>query len=260
MRPERVDSYLARFGADRATPLDELQRRHLEHVPFENLSIHLGEPIGLSEDALFDKVVERHRGGLCYEMNGLFGMLLGALGARVDLVGARVWGGESFGPPLDHALLVVTWPGASERQLVDVGFGRFTDRPLRWDDRERQTDDAGTFQLTDVADSPGLVDVWSGDVPTCRIDPRPLALEDFAPMCWYQQTSPDSHFTAGPTCSRRDGHGRITIAGDLLIRTRDGERTETRLDGDETILAAYVEHFGFRPARVPSAHGRPRGD
>jgi len=260
MDPARVDAYLERFGADRATPLDELQRRHLERVPFENLDIHLGQPITLTEDALFDKVVERKRGGFCYELNGVFGMLLEALGARVDLVGARVWVDGAFGPPLDHALLIVTWPGAAARQLVDVGFGRFTVRPLQFDGREPQIDDAGTFRITDVEESPGLVDVWNGDTPACRIDPRPLALADFAPMCWYQQTSPASHFTVGPTCSRLDGNGRVTIAGDLLIRTTGGERTETRLEGDEAILDAYDEHFGFRPPRVPSAHGRPRGD
>src|SRR5258705_7116675 len=49
--------------------LRELQKAHLISVPFENLSIHSGEPIVLEEDALFAKVVFRRRGGVCYELN-----------------------------------------------------------------------------------------------------------------------------------------------------------------------------------------------
>jgi arylamine N-acetyltransferase len=39
-------------------------------VPFENLSIHLAEPISLDERDLIDKIVRRRRGGFCYELNG----------------------------------------------------------------------------------------------------------------------------------------------------------------------------------------------
>src|SRR5215831_11213210 len=70
---QRLDAYLERIGASRlarpnADALHDLQRRHLLTVPFENLSIHLGEPIALDEDAMFEKVVERRRGGFCYEL------------------------------------------------------------------------------------------------------------------------------------------------------------------------------------------------
>jgi N-hydroxyarylamine O-acetyltransferase len=60
--------YLERIGLAGPVPADLagltlLHERHLATVPFENLSIHLGEPIVLTEEALLDKVVRRHRGG-----------------------------------------------------------------------------------------------------------------------------------------------------------------------------------------------------
>ena len=256
MDDAQVDDYRARFDADRSTPRDELQRRHLEHVPFENLDIHLGESIDLAEEALFDKIVRRRRGGFCYELNGLFALLLEALGASVDRVGARVWGVGGFGPPLDHMHLVVTWPGSPQRWLADVGFGRFTHRPLRWDCRDPQHDEAGSFRIAPADDDPGCFDVWSGETRQCRTDPRPLALTDFEPTSWFQQTSPASHFREGPMCSRLDGGGRVTIAGNLLILTRDGERTEVRLGTEAEVLAAYREHFGLSLPRVPSLGDR----
>ena len=42
-----IDAYLERIGASRESTLAELQHRHLLSVPFENLSIHLGEEIEL---------------------------------------------------------------------------------------------------------------------------------------------------------------------------------------------------------------------
>src|SRR3569833_4073382 len=80
-----ADAYLTRSGAKRPARPDAeaLRERHLRHlltVPFENLSIHLGEDIVLDSAALVAKVVERRRGGFCYELNGAFAALLSALG------------------------------------------------------------------------------------------------------------------------------------------------------------------------------------
>jgi len=53
----QVDAYLARIGIARPTTADArslaaLQRAHLRAVPFENLSIGLGEPVVLEPEAL----------------------------------------------------------------------------------------------------------------------------------------------------------------------------------------------------------------
>ena len=94
MDHETVVAYLDRVGV--ATPavsdaagLRTLHRAHQLTVPFENLSIHLAEPISLDEPDLIDKIVRRRRGGFCYELNGAFALLLEALGAQVSRVGAR---------------------------------------------------------------------------------------------------------------------------------------------------------------------------
>jgi N-hydroxyarylamine O-acetyltransferase len=81
---------------------------HLLAVPFENLSIHLGELIVLDQAGLVTKVARMHRGGFCYELNGAFAALLTALGFRVSLLSARVFGaGKRPGPPFDHMTLRV---------------------------------------------------------------------------------------------------------------------------------------------------------
>jgi N-hydroxyarylamine O-acetyltransferase len=245
--------YLARIGArppaaPDAAALRELHRRHLETVPFENLSLHLGEPVPLDEDALVDKIVRRRRGGFCYELNGAFAALLTALGYDVRLLAASVFGDDgTLSPPFDHLVLLVD---LDERYLVDVGFGAHALHPLRRDWPEAQDDPAGSFLVLDAPG--GDVDVLMDGVRQYRAEPRARRIEDFARPAWWHAHSPESHFRSGPRCSRATATGRVTIRGDRLMETVHGERTETTLAGDGEILAAYEKHFGFTLPRVPT--------
>ncbi|MFD3354534.1 arylamine N-acetyltransferase family protein [Streptomyces fradiae] len=156
--PERVDAYLRRIGAERPdhpteAALRELQLRHLEAVPFENLSVHLREDVVLDAAALVGKVVDRGRGGFCYELNGAFAALLRALGYGVELLQARVYGDDGRpGIPYDHlALRVRAADGGGRAWLTDVGFGDHSHFPLDLDERGEQKDPAGVFRIVEAA-------------------------------------------------------------------------------------------------------------
>src|SRR3954449_10575712 len=56
MDRSQVDSYLKRIGDHDPESLADLQWAHQRTVPFENLSIHLGEEIVLAEQPLYDKI------------------------------------------------------------------------------------------------------------------------------------------------------------------------------------------------------------
>ena len=109
-----VPAYLNRINyhgglMPNAETLCGLHTAHLLAVPFENLDIHLGRPIVLEEDALFDKIVTRRRGGFCYELNGLFAGLLRELGFDVTRLAAGVINSTGdFSPIFDHLTLMVT--------------------------------------------------------------------------------------------------------------------------------------------------------
>ena len=257
---ETAAAYLRRIAvsppvtADAAT-VRRLHRAHQIAVPFENLSIHLSEPISLEESDLVDKIVQRRRGGFCYELKGLFALLLEALGASVTRVAARVHGDSGFGPPFDHLALIVRPADGSGPWLADVGFGRHSDYPLLLDRRAGQDDPAGEFLLADAPD--GDLDVLRDGRPQYRIELRERALDDFVPTCWWQQTSPRSHFTEGTICSRLTEDGRVSISGRTLIQTSGTARTERQLDGDDALLAAYREHFGITLRHVPSRSAPP---
>jgi N-hydroxyarylamine O-acetyltransferase len=249
----RVARYLDRIGvAPGGEPdigrLADLQERHLHAVPFENLSVHLSEPVELIPDALVDKIVERNRGGFCYELNGAFGALLTALGYDVTMLSARAATLDGFGPPFDHLALRVDVDG--EPWLADVGFGRFSHRPIRLAERGEQKDPAGTFLVTEEPD--GDLTVLLNGAREYRLETRPRTLADFEPTCWWHRTSPKSHFTRSLVCSRLTDTGRVTLSGRTLIVTGEEGKREQVLDSDADVLDAYRRHFGISLDTVPT--------
>src|SRR5215467_8747035 len=254
MDHQTVAAYLNRAGVTGPTAGDAAGLRTLHHahqltVPFENLSIHLAEPISLDERDLIDKIVRRRRGGFCYELNGAFALLLEALGAHVSRVAARVYGEEGLSPPFDHLALIVRPADGGGPWLADVGFGSHSDYPLLLEARDDQDDPAGRFRLADA--EAGDIDVLKDGKPEYRLETRERSLADCVPTCWFQQTSPLSHFTRSTICSRLTPGGPVSISGRMLIQTQDGTRTEQQLDTDDELLAAYQDHFGIALRRVP---------
>jgi len=247
-----VSSYLARIGYTGSTaPTVEVLRAvhfaHLLTVPFENLDIELGREIVVDQNVTVGKVVELWRGGFCYELNGAFAALLRAMGFKVTLISARVarekGGGE--GPEFDHLTLRVD---LGEPWLADVGFGESFLEPLRLEAATEQVDPAGRFRLVrrgerfelEKADTAGR---WKRQYSFTLL---PRRMEDFAAMCQYHQTSPDSSFTQNRLCTLATADGRITLSGMKLIVTRSGSREETMLSSDEETTTVLRERFGIR--------------
>ena len=130
-----------------------------------------------------------------------------------------------------------------------MGFGSHSDYPLLTEARDDQDDPAGRFRLADAG--AGDIDVLKDGRPQYRIETRERSLADCVPTCWWQQTSPLSHFTRGTICSRLTPGGRVSISGRMLIQTQGGTRAEQQLDTDDVLLAAYRDHFGIVLSRVP---------
>jgi N-hydroxyarylamine O-acetyltransferase len=248
-----VKAYLERINysgplAPDAETLRALHVAHLQSVPFENLSIHAGEPIVLEDEALFAKIVGHARGGFCYENNGLFAALLRALGFEVSMLSAEVANAEGgFSLPFDHMTLLVT---LEQRRLADVGFGDSFVEPLLFDERGKQVQGRHAYRITHEGDYFVMArrdaggGVWKAQY---RFTLQPHTYEDYAERCQYQQTSPESHFTRERICSRATPEGgRVTLSGMRFIETdARGERRERLLSNEEEYAAVLREHFGI---------------
>jgi arylamine N-acetyltransferase len=140
-----VEAFLQRLGVKHQAPpssdqLSLLHRAFVERVPYETLHIHLGRYWGgwVSTDpvAAARRIVEEHRGGYCYHLNGAFALLLTALGYQVrrQMAATRLCGEDRFGPWGDHLALTVHGLPAPDNTeggwFVDVGLGDALHGPL----------------------------------------------------------------------------------------------------------------------------------
>ncbi|NOX24248.1 MAG: arylamine N-acetyltransferase [Actinobacteria bacterium] len=240
--PDRVTRYLARIGAGPVTAptLDALARlahAHVTTIPFENLDIHLENPISLVPEEVVDKLTLDNRGGFCYELNGAFAALLVSLGYEVDLLEARVFNDSRLGPRFDHVTICVYLDEAE--WLVDVGFGTLIPAPIRID----ELGSAGPFYLAPTESD--WIDLVNNGNPQYRFDRTPHPLVHFAPTCIFHQTSVDSLFTKKTICTLPNERGKVTISGRDLIVTVDGVKDRREISDDDELRALYQSEFGM---------------
>jgi len=191
-------------------------------------------------------LVERRRGGFCYEANGLFAALLRTLGFNVTTLSAEVANPDgSFGPPFDHMTLMVS---LEQRWLVDVGFGDSFREPLLLDEHTDQVQDNRAYRLLPCGAQMVRMQrddnfEWNSQY---RFTLNACAYEDFAEMCRFHQTSPQSHFTQRRICSLATETGRITLSDMHFIRTTEKVgREERTISSWEEYSKILRDQFGI---------------
>ena len=224
------DEYLARIKYEgplipSLETLQGLHRAHVMTVPFENLDIHLGRSISLAPADLFRKIVVERRGGYCFELNGLFALLLEALGIAVTRLAARVCSGAEGVRPRSHQLLMVKM--GTSVWIVDVGFGgQGLLEPLTLAVGEERQQGRECFRLVTGERGEYLLQgerdgAWA-DLYSFGLDPcLPV---DYLFANYYHSHSPDSIFTQQRICTMPTPEGRTTLSG-MELKIRTGEKT-----------------------------------
>ncbi|MCL1600982.1 MAG: arylamine N-acetyltransferase [Actinomycetia bacterium] len=243
--------YLRRIGLSEAPTVDVrglelLQRAHLTAVPFENLDVYARRGVETSLDWSLPKIVERRRGGWCFELNGAFSSLLTDLGFDVRHRGATVLLQPGSGY-VSHLALEVT---LDVPYLVDVGFGDTFIKPLRLDLREPQDGGSGVFLITADGDFSTLflVEEHGSHTPQYRLEPSQWHLEDFDSASERLQTDPSGSWTEKRFATRllKSGPDRVTLLQERIKFRIDGEWTE-RLVAAEDWEAELSRWFGMAP-------------
>jgi N-hydroxyarylamine O-acetyltransferase len=250
--PLDLDRYFKRIGytGPQAATLDvlrDLQRLHPLSIAFENLDPLTGRRVHLDLPALVDKLIERRRGGYCFEQNRLFAQVLTQLGFDVTPLIARVlWGREPDAvTPRTHMLLSVAIDG--EAWVADVGFGAVTlTAPLRLITGVPQPTTHELFRFADAAHGQYDLEVNSADmwVKTYRFDLQRAEWIDYEVSNWYTSTHPESFFTTSLVACRVTPEGRLTLFNDrLTARGIDGEAIERHIESAHELETCLRDTF-----------------
>jgi len=248
-------AYFSRIGyegpvAPTLAVLNDVMHAHVQAIPFENLDVLLRRDIDLTPDALHRKLVEQRRGGYCFEQNGLFLLVLGAIGFTVTPLSARVryQRPRDYTPARTHLFLRVEIDGAP--WIADVGVGGLSlTSAIRLD---REGEQATRHEPRRIIRESGRFfhqvrfgDEWQ-DVLEFTGEEMPLIDRELAN--WFTSTHPQSHFRNRLVAARAlpDG-GRLTLLNrDLTIRSRTGQaRTQVVITPAE-LVSVLDEQFSLR--------------
>lgn len=257
-------NYLSRIGfRGNVSPdfptLREIMRCQLFSVPFENLDVQSGQVPSLVPEEIYTKIVERRRGGYCYEVNGLFALALEAVGIPYRIVAARPMT-YPVRRPRTHMAIVALLDG--EEWLCDLGFGGYGIREplnLRWLDQEI-AQDYDTFMLTMVSDRDyllrSLVDgKW---INLYEFNLCSQELLDFEPANYLNATHPDSIFVQGLIVVLQHESGKDMLNGDRLKSVSKGGSIVTSVKPEER---QSILHTRFLlPVGMDHAVGNDNGE
>lgn len=224
--------------------LKKLQKNHLLNIPFENLDIHYKTPIELNIDRIYEKIVQNKRGGFCYELNGLFYELLISLGFNAKRVSARVYEKDNeYSPEFDHIAIVVKIENIE--YLTDVGFGEFIFEPLELHLGKTHTDSRGSYVIDKYEGEYVRVNKIEDGKSTPEFIFKNIERElgEYAEMCKYHQTNPNSHFMKKRLISMPTENGRITISGNTLKIKENNTVTEKVLKNETDFEKELLEIF-----------------
>jgi N-hydroxyarylamine O-acetyltransferase len=254
---ERLDiaSYFSRIGYDGAPAADldtlrQIQRAHLTHIPYENLDVQLGRHVTLDPEDAFAKLVTGGRGGWCYEMNGLFGRMLEAIGFRVTVMTGAVMRAERGASAIGNHLVLAVH--LEELYLVDVGLGDGPSEPIPL--RE------GSYrQGWRTLGLERLPDGWwrfhnarHALAPSFDFQHQPADWAVLRQRCHWQQTNPDSRFVQNAICLRHGSNSIVALIGRVL-KTMDEQGTTDHLIGSaEEYTETLTAVFGIRLAEAAS--------
>lgn len=245
----KLQDYLHRIGyqGDLLPTLEvltALQRAHVCSVPFENLDVQFRRPVSLAVEDAYEKIVNKNRGGWCFEQNGLFGWALAALGFDVTRMAASVMRQErKHAAEANHLCLKVTCPQSDAAYLVDVGFGGSLLRPIEL--RESQTYQApfhiGLQELDD-----GRWRFWedigrgkfSYDFFAHGADESALQTQ-----CDFLQTDASSMFVLNTVAQLRTPDAHKSLRG-RVVSVATGYGIETRvIDSPDQLVATLADDF-----------------
>lgn len=235
----RARAYLARIGIEEPVAhsvdgLEQLQRAHLTRVPFDNLDVFARRRVRTDVGWSVPKIVDRGRGGWCYELNGAFAWLLGELGFRVKQLGATVLLKRPDPMERGHLALEVT---LERPYLVDVGFGDSFIRPLPLDDPGPHDGGTGPYRFELSQDETALIfDGPDGPEPQYRFGARAFGAADFVAPSEQKWSDPQQKWRQQPFATRLldGGPDRVTLLHDRIKVRRNGEWSERPVrPGDE---------------------------
>ncbi|MCD8098474.1 MAG: arylamine N-acetyltransferase [Lachnospiraceae bacterium] len=242
---------LAVFDTTGEEELSALIRAHLEHIPFENLTVFDFHQVpDLTEEVLFEKIILQKRGGYCFELNSLLLALLRELGYDAYPIAVRIIRNRSFLPPVSHMGVIVRERG--EKYYCDVGYGGPGPKGLVCLHEGVQEIYGDSFRVT-TADGDYRIErlhqgEWEGIL---QFEDHLFRQVDFTPLNFTSANNPDGLFTQKRVLYIYTPDGSKSMLDMEFTLRKNGEIRKTTCQNKEQLESCLLEEFGI-PVTLPA--------
>ena len=247
-------------GEPCSSKLRLLTETHLASIPFDNLRLHgaANAPVSMDASVIADQLIDRRRGGVCFELNALFAKLLDQLGYGVTLVNGYMVQANAQDVP--H-MAILAEDNDGNTWFADVGMGEPPLHPLKFMlDEVQKTPDGMQSRFIACKDVIELQwylpekNEWESrfcfDRPGVETGPqRNVCSEDFEPLL-LEVLDVGSHFRRKPVACKLTRQEKTTLAGNILKRsqnrfTADATERTYNLQSIEEIRYVLRDEFGI---------------
>ena len=250
-----LQAYLDRIGyRGKVEPtldcLNAIHRHQALAIPYENVDVQLGRPVGLGIEKIFDKIVTNRRGGWCYELNGLLGWALREIGFDVTRAVGGVHRRERGDQVLGNHLILLVKLG--RLYLADLGLGDGIREPIPVEEG-RYTQGTLEFRLERLEDGFWRFHNHSfAHPPTFDFRAAPADEALLKAKCEYLQTSEESVFVPNLSCEMMHEESLTVLTGRVLKHKAAAGTQETLLNTAAELEETVAANFGIMGLPIAS--------
>jgi len=224
--------------------LRDLQSKHIARYSFNSLAVVLGQDISLEVEAIFSKIVEKQRGGYCFEHNKLVLTVLKELGFDVRLLMAKVIYNRDVDVARTHRVTLLNLDG--EDYIVDTGFGHFGARyPVKLELGLEQDQGDAVYRIVQNSNQDYCYQVLKEDAffTLYTFNLHHYSEAECLPAHFYSHKSPDAAFVNNMVVCRKFYNDILSLRNSELFRISNSGTVTTVITSAKQLHQILTETF-----------------
>lgn len=204
----------------------------------------LGQDISLELGAIFTKVVEKRRGGYCFEHNKLVLNVLSQLGFEVRLLMAKVIYNRDVDVARTHRVTLLNLDG--DDYIVDSGFGHFGARfPVKLELGLEQDQGDAIYRIIQNSQGDYCYQLFKDDFffTLYTLSLYQYSEAECLPAHFYSHKIPDAAFVNNMVVCRKFFNNILSLRNSELFRITNGETITTVMTSAKVLHQILTDVF-----------------
>ncbi len=224
--------------------LRDLQSKHIARYSFNSLAVVLNQELPLDLPTLFNKIVEKHRGGYCFEHNKLVLNILSELGFNVRLLLAKVIYNREVDVARTHRVTLLDFHG--EQYIVDAGFGHFGARfPVKVEPGLEQDQGDGVYRIINNSQGDYCYQVFKDNefFTLYTFNLHQYSEAECLPAHFYSHRHPEAAFVNNLVICRKYFNDIHSLRNGEFHQVKNGDTVITKITNPKHLHQVMTEVF-----------------